>query len=282
MNRRDFLLTSAVGFFAFPAIANRFFGCGSASAASIMPAGMTSLSLTFDDGYYSPDMATAIAKMDSYSIPGTFYIVPGNVGDGDSHFSWDDLRTLYAKGHEIGNHTQLHGDPSKESTDAFKSDVDQGEKSLRQQGFLQVSSFAIPFGNGYNLSPGGQVVLDPDLLAALNSLGYITTSRQAFEGDNPSFFNDVSSFDPMAVRVYSWKGGTPVSYITGLINQAKINRQWLVLVVHVVTKYPDPNDKDQISLKDFETVIAYIHKNKIVTNPVTKAAGEIVYQQQLS
>ena len=68
------------------------------------------VSFTFDD---VPDSAYAngAAVLDDYGIRGTFYIASGTCGASDTYWrviDHDQVRALYARGHEIGCHTFSH------------------------------------------------------------------------------------------------------------------------------------------------------------------------------
>lgn len=257
------------------------FGCGAGTedenatepvSVTELPVGM--VSLTFDDGNFSPDMQQAFDKMRANKIPGTLYVVTDWVGDGDGHFSWSDVEYYAGIGWEVGNHTKSHQHPLTLTPGIFANEVGLAEVALQQHG-ITASSFAMPYGDGYNLV-GGQVVLDSSLLNVLNGLGYVKTSRQAFTGDNPTVLNYLATFNPMAIKVFSWKGSTPVSYITGLIDQASIQKQWLALVIHSIATNPDPTDADQISLSNFQSVCNYIHNANIKAVTVNQGTAEMI------
>lgn len=68
------------------------------------------VSFTFDD---VPDSAylNGAAVLDEYDIQGTFYVASGTCGVLDTHWrviERDQVRALYAAGHEIGCHTFSH------------------------------------------------------------------------------------------------------------------------------------------------------------------------------
>jgi peptidoglycan/xylan/chitin deacetylase (PgdA/CDA1 family) len=255
---------------------------GPAFSAQEMPIGV--VSPTFDDGNLSSDIITGIVKMYQNGIPGTFYIVPDWIGDNDGHFTWEHLLAIDSVNWEIGNHTQSHQHPDDISNAEFVSQIDLAEQTLRTHGILQVGSLAVPYGEGYNLS-NGKVVLDPAKSQGIKGLGYVTTARQAFTGDNPTILNYVADFDPLALRVWSWKQSTPESKIIGLIDQAAAEKAWLVLVIHVIAKYPDPSDNDQISLDMFLRVCDHIKaladQGRIVPKTVSKGAGMMTYYKNL-
>lgn len=257
---------------------------GQARAAQRLPVG--TISITFDDGTFDWDMLLAIWGMRGKLIPGTFYIATDWVGDNDGHLFWDTLRIINNDwGWEIGNHTAGHEDPDLISIDEFTQQVKLADQALCQHGILQATSFAIPRGKCYKLV-GNQVILNPDKLAALNSTGFIKTSRQAYRGDNQDEFNRIDTFNPMAIKVFSWKGYTPESKLIALLDQASAEGYGLYLVVHMPRSHPDTSDNDQIDLAMFLRVCSHIKdladKGKILPKTVSQAAGIMIYYQNLS
>jgi len=65
------------------------------------------LSFTFDDG--TVDHFTQAAPMlEKHGLRGTFYIVINWIGKGNK-LTWDQVKSLSERGHEIGNHSMTHG-----------------------------------------------------------------------------------------------------------------------------------------------------------------------------
>ena len=65
------------------------------------------LSFTFDDG--TVDHFTQAAPMlEKHGLRGTFFIVINWIGKGNK-LTWDQVKSLAERGHEIGNHSMTHG-----------------------------------------------------------------------------------------------------------------------------------------------------------------------------
>lgn len=64
------------------------------------------LTLTFDDGLKS-HLTVAAPILEKYGFRGCFNIITGKVG-ADGFLSWDDIRELYRRGHEIASHGRTH------------------------------------------------------------------------------------------------------------------------------------------------------------------------------
>ena len=71
---------------------------GSAAAAPLRVA------LTFDDSL-KDHLLIAAPMLEERGWRGTFCIVTDWVGINDKHLSWDDIRELVRRGHEIATHT---------------------------------------------------------------------------------------------------------------------------------------------------------------------------------
>ncbi len=65
------------------------------------------VALTFDDSL-KDHLLVAAPMLEERGWRGTFCIVTDWVGKGDSHLTWDDVRELVRRGHEIATHTKSH------------------------------------------------------------------------------------------------------------------------------------------------------------------------------
>jgi len=239
----------------------------------------TPLNLSFDDCI---DNKEAFNSMDAYGIVGTENVVTDWVGK-EGRLTWDDIANRKNHKWEIGNHTDQHGSAIKQGTAKFIKQGKTAQQIFLKHGFLQATSLALPFGDGYVLDKNGNVVLKPALLKAIKALGFITSARQAYVGDNPSALNHAADFNPWAIRVYSWKQGDSLSELTALVDQAVAENAFLVIVIHTVAQYPDPADEDQISLDKFKLFIDYlaveISQGRIMTTTTSDGAGQMIRQQ---
>ncbi len=65
------------------------------------------VALTFDDSL-KDHLLVAAPMLEERGWRGTFCIVTDWVGKGDKYLSWDDVRELVRRGHEIATHTKSH------------------------------------------------------------------------------------------------------------------------------------------------------------------------------
>lgn len=103
------------------------------------------LSFTFDDGA-SDQLTLAIPQLEERGWRGTFYIIGSFIPEGDGNgFTWNVIRDLAGRGHEIGSHTMTHRNlleiPYEE---AVKEVYDCDSLILARTG-IRPLSFAFPF-----------------------------------------------------------------------------------------------------------------------------------------
>jgi peptidoglycan/xylan/chitin deacetylase (PgdA/CDA1 family) len=226
------------------------------------------IALTIDDGEISLLLAQPI--MTKYNVPGTTYIVPNWIGDGE-HLTWDQLWTLYWKyGWEIGNHSLSHQHLTTLSDAQIKAELEGAQAAFLQHGLLGQGAFAAPYGE-----------FNDRLLGILRSVGFITSSRQAWTED--SAFNDPATFDEWKINVVSIRSTTSYATIKSLIDQAVAGKKLLVLVIHGVAQYP--MDDYEMSTSVLSSVCSYINSlrlnGKIDPVPLSKGVGKMIYYQGL-
>lgn len=116
--------------------------CWLAAGARAAP---TFVSLTFDDARVT--QRTAKRLLDERGLKATFFVNTSRIG-GTASLSLDDLRGIFASGHEIGGHTRTHPDLTTVSDAERQRQVCDDRASLVGWGFDPVS-FAYPYG-AYN------------------------------------------------------------------------------------------------------------------------------------
>lgn len=109
-------------------------------AAPAEAAGNT-IYLTFDDGYVG--LAQKIAAANALGIQATFFVT------GQAIYAHpDDISDLVNSGHVLGNHTYDHGDLTKLSASAVRSDIQRCERAaLDTVGVSTLPLMRPPYGN---------------------------------------------------------------------------------------------------------------------------------------
>lgn len=88
--------------------------------------GAAEVALTIDDGPHPEHTPRVLDLLASAGMKATFFVV------GDSCRRYPDVvRRIAAEGHELGNHTWFHGEPTRTSTATFLKEIQQTRQLLR-------------------------------------------------------------------------------------------------------------------------------------------------------
>ncbi|MBR4614569.1 MAG: polysaccharide deacetylase family protein [Kiritimatiellae bacterium] len=120
-----------------------------AAAAGSAAAEPLRVALTFDDSL-KDHLLIAAPMLEERGWRGTFCIVTDWVGKDDKHLTWDDVRELVRRGHEIATHTKSHRNllsllQSEDGEDAVRREfLDSCDTIQRETGFAPRFMFS-PF-----------------------------------------------------------------------------------------------------------------------------------------
>jgi peptidoglycan/xylan/chitin deacetylase (PgdA/CDA1 family) len=113
------------------------------------------VSYTFDDGLR--DQYTVAAPiLEKLEIPATFFIIPGKVAKSADELAakkagewggvtWDEVRSLAAKGFEIGNHSLTHPNLTKTDDTQLEEQVEVSADLLQKETGIFPVSFCFPY-----------------------------------------------------------------------------------------------------------------------------------------
>lgn len=225
------------------------------------------LTFSFDDGESSL-YTQALPALGKYNFPATAYIVTDWIGDG-SHVTQKQLRDLYWKGWEIGNHTKSHAELLSLSYAQVKAQIQGTFDALTSWGIKPSRSLAPPYGD-----------FNPTVISQLIVEGVITSSRQAWTEDLS--FNDPLSWNAGAINVVSIHSTTTPAAIKDLINQAVSQKKWLVLVIHGVASI----STDDYTMERATLNVVATHANtlrsqgKLIVTTVSMGVEKIGYYQK--
>lgn len=188
------------------------------------------LSFTFDDGFAS-QYSVAKPILDGYGFPATAYIIVDHVG-APNYMALSDLTDLQDNSNwEIAHHSfdgDIHtvGFPATPQGD-LEFDIDAGRAWLYNNGFNGSCDCAYPHG----AFTGGTDVLSV-VEAKLSSCRTIHQKhREAFPPSNP-----------YKLRVLLVSKPVTVATVKAAMDQAKLNKEWIILVFHKITSTPVAND----------------------------------------
>ena len=114
------------------------------------------ISLTFDGAWGNEDTATLLDILERKNVTATFFFTGGWI----SKYP-DDVKTILAKGHEVGNHSENHKQMSKLSKTQCKEEIQIVHDKVKELTGLEMTVFRPPFGD-YN----------DTVIQAANELGY--------------------------------------------------------------------------------------------------------------
>ena len=121
------------------------------------------LSITFDDGYRD-NFEVAAPILESLKLPATFFITTGFIGSQTiapwdaalprqpGWMSWDHVRSLLARGFEVGAHTHTHIDMGRADEATMRTELQVCRDRIRQELGFVPQLFAYPFGDPENIT----------------------------------------------------------------------------------------------------------------------------------
>lgn len=209
------------------------------------------VSVTFDDGWQSI-YKSGRPLFEKYNIVTTQYIVAENAANKvPGYMSMDEIKTLAKDGHEIGSHSLRHCNQAKLSADNVAYDAEISKRVLTDAG-LSITGYAHPYG-GYTDDTVGILREQYKLL------------RSSDDGLNDRYF------DPLNLRTKAVYENTSTKEIQSWLDEAKANKQWLVLMYHRVNE----TGEYTVSSSQLEQQLKMIHESGLPVRTVSQAAASI-------
>lgn len=179
------------------------------------------ITVTFDDGWEST-YSNALPIMESLCISSTHYILGDHFAD-RKYLSVDQVLSFQEFGHEVGSHTMTHPNLTTLSKDNLFFELNQS-KVLLSEKFGDIKDFASPLG-AYNDEVISQI--KSNYRSHRNTAGDPETVGE-------EDVNLLGNFDRYNIVAYTVRRSTPDEYIVNLLNFAKANNGWVVLVYHQI------------------------------------------------
>jgi peptidoglycan/xylan/chitin deacetylase (PgdA/CDA1 family) len=172
--------------------------------------GPNAVVITFDDGY-ADNYEFAAPILERFRLPATFFVTVGLMGTDRTfehdrraphrfaNLTWDQIRSLVARGFEIGSHSLSHQNLARCPLDEARREIHQSRAILEEILGRPVRSFAYPFGGPDDVTPA--------VLREIRDAGYdVITS--AYGGVNDDRLNPMNvlrtgvdeSFDALRLR----------------------------------------------------------------------------------
>lgn len=114
------------------------------------------IALTFDGAWGNEDTSTLLDILERQNVTATFFFTGGWI----SKYP-DDVKTILAKGHEVGNHSENHKQMSTLSKEQCKDEIQKVHDKFKELTSLDMTIFRPPFGD-----------YDDTVIEAANELGY--------------------------------------------------------------------------------------------------------------
>ena len=114
------------------------------------------ISISFDAAWGNEHTQGILDTLDQYGVKTTFFLV-----DFWAEKYPEDVKAIYAKGHELGNHSSTHPDMAKLSKEQIRQELDKTAETIEGITGIRPTLFRPPFGS-YNNS----------LIETCESLGY--------------------------------------------------------------------------------------------------------------
>src|SRR3954454_14632659 len=130
---------------------------------------VTTVVLTFDEGWANQSVVPGL--LDAHGMKGTFYVNSANV-DQPGWLTWNQLLAMQTGGQEIGGASLTQQDLAALETatpGAAQTTICQDRARLVNHGLTNITSFAYPFGIGYET---------PAVKTAVGACGYNSARRQ--------------------------------------------------------------------------------------------------------
>jgi len=190
--------------------------------------------------------------MDKHKIPAVLYgeIALLNSGE-DWVMTWDEVRELRdTYGWEIGSHTINHPDLTTLGSAKLKKELEGSKKAFAAQG-IETKTFATPYGS-YNNKVLAQIAK------------YYESHRAAWGGPNiwPDYYDDYE------LVCYEIKHTTTTGEVKGWIEDAKANNQWLIFLMHGVTK--EIPGEYEYGYDDFKEILEYVKDSGVKTVSISE------------
>ena len=153
----------------------------------------TLVTLGFDDD--TPGQLRPAEVLDALGARATFYVNTGTIGR-PGRMTWDQVRDLAARGHEIAGHGVRHIDATQLDDDELRANVCDDRDTLRREGFPALS-YAYP--SGHFTRAAQAIVRECGYLTA-RTVGGVAPSKVCSTVGRCPLAEAVPALDPFATR----------------------------------------------------------------------------------
>lgn len=216
------------------------------------------VSLTFDDGWRSI-YTNGLPALKKYSLPSTQYLLTDTI-DYPDYMTVAMMQAFKDQGSEIASHTVDHEHLTQLSAAALTAELTSSQNTLRGWfGITAAKNFATPYGE-YNQSVVNEIKK------------YYRSHRSTDVG-----FNSKDNFDLYNIKVQNIINTTTPAQVQAWVNQAMLEKTWVVLVYHEVST----SAADQtyaVTPANLDSELSGIKQSGISVQTVDSALNEILAQ----
>ena len=204
------------------------------------------VSFNLDDGWDS-GYENGLPIFDAAGVKTTYYMTTDHL-DYSDFITPEQLATVKASGHEIGNHTRSHADLTLITEAQAQEEVVGAKEALEALG-IETSTFAYPYG------ASNTAVQD-----VVKNAGYAGA-----RGTDDGYIDRLTN--PM--NLPSWDiGGMSFEQVKAIIDGAAAEKKWVILIIHKVDVAGDP---ESVSSEVLQQAVEYVQSQGVET--VTNAEG---------
>jgi peptidoglycan/xylan/chitin deacetylase (PgdA/CDA1 family) len=175
------------------------------------------VSLTFDDGDIS-HTSIVIPALDAYGFKATFFIVGQDIPGYSAAVKTVWLNAA-SSGHELGDHSQTHANPTGLTADQLWTEVMSAKSMIETEFSTPVRSYATPY-----------TVMTPALRTLLSTNFLVCRGGWGFDYNIPL----TAEPDWMNIPSRGTTTAAPLSDYTGWIQYAIAHHSWIVFMIHGV------------------------------------------------
>lgn len=216
------------------------------------------VTLTFDDGW-EENIHTAIPIMEEFGYQSNQFYATTFIENSPYPNATQTIKTIAAKGHEMGSHTVTHPDLTTLSATQLNHELSYSKNYLEGIFKTPINYFATPYGS-YNTPVLGRI------------MNYYTVHRTVNTG-----YNSKDNFDITQLKVQNVLSNTTAAEVDAWVKKAQQDKTWLILVLHRVADNPGPYDTTPVL---FRAQLNAIKANDAKVVTISEALAEINPQLQ--